>query len=121
MFKMLRTTRRVILMTETKIEDNWKDFTYHCCLITIPQSFGMPVKVIEIRRDMTTNDFLIVTDTGKAFQKVPQTEIWRTIKEISEELFRAFGIYEPVIGWVKKGTKGFEFTVNDEGNFVEKE
>ena len=106
---------------EETIPDNWKDFTRHSCLITIPESFGMPNKTIEIRRDMTNNDFLIVTDSGVSFQRVPQMEIWRTIKEISEELFRAFGIFEPIIGWVKRKGKGFEFTVDGEGNFVEPE
>lgn len=108
-------------MTEETIPENWKDFTQHSCLITIPESLGMPNKTIEIRRDMTNNDFLIISDCGKTFQRVPQTEIWRTIKEISEQLFRAFGIYKALIGWVKKGPKEFELSVDDEGNFIKPE
>jgi len=105
---------------KTTIEKNWRDYTMHSCTVAVPQSFGRPEKVIEIRRSML-NDcafMIVVNDIPK--EVVPQCEIWRTIKEISMELFKAFGIFKPLIGW-QKMDGDFQYSVDDEGNFVKTE
>ena len=104
----------------TTIKKNWKHYTTHCCNITIPQSFGRPTKTIEIRRSMLNDNAFMLVEDGTPKEVIPQMEIWRTIKEISEELFRAFGIYTPIIGW-QRMDGGFQYSVDDKGNFVKLE
>jgi hypothetical protein len=106
-------------MTETTIEDNWKDYTSHSCSIEIPQSFGKPPQIIEIRRSMLSdNAFLLVKD-GVPEKVIPQMDIWKTIKDISFELFRAFGIYTPEIDWPKRVPKEFRLGIDGDGNIKE--
>lgn len=108
------------MTTKTTIEKNWRHYTMHSSTVEIPQSFGRPAKTIEIRRSMLNDAAFIIVEDGIPKEVVPQTEIWRTIKEISIELFKAFGIFKPLIGW-QKLDGGLQLSVDDEGNFVRTE
>ena len=108
------------MTTKTTIQENWKHYTMHSATITIPQSFGRPEKTIEIRRSMLNDAAFMIVGDGVPKEVVPQNKIWVTLKEISEELFRAFGVYQPIIGWNSK-VGGIIISVDDTGNFIIKE
>ena len=105
------------MTTKTIIQENWMHYTMHSSTITIPQSFGRPEKTIELRRSMMPDAAFIIVVDGVPKEVVPQNKIWKTLKEISEELFRAFGIFKPVIGW-NSSVGGVKISVDDTGNFI---
>jgi hypothetical protein len=99
----------VLIMTSTKetIEKgaNLFEISAECCTIEIPDGIKHSDKIfVEIRRSYL-NDAAFIIVEGMEVTIVEQCDIWKTIQNISERLFRAFGVYKPDITWPNRTQK----------------